>query len=181
MQSITSSIIVIVVMCATSLTTEAVTFDWVTVGNPSNPNDSTGEGQVDYTYKIARNEVTNAQYVEFLNAVAATDTFGLYNELMGSTAWGGITRSGLSGSYIYSIRDDAIGQGPGGGDFTYANKPVVYVSFYDAMRFVNWLQNGQMTGAQGIGTTEDGAYTISNELDEVRSANARFFIPSGDE
>jgi formylglycine-generating enzyme required for sulfatase activity len=26
------------------------------------------------------------------------------------------------------------------------NKPVVYVSFYDAMRFCNWLHSGAVTG-----------------------------------
>jgi hypothetical protein len=38
--------------------------------------------------------------------------------------------------------------------------PVNYVSFYDALRFANWLHNGQPTGAQGNATTEGGAYTI---------------------
>ncbi|MHC5110450.1 MAG: hypothetical protein ACYTHJ_11290, partial [Planctomycetota bacterium] len=28
------------------------------------------------------------------------------------------------------------------------NKPVNFVSFFDAMRFVNWLHNGQPSGAQ---------------------------------
>ena len=36
-----------------------------------------------------------------------------------------------------------------------------YVSFYDALRFANWLHNGQPSGAQGPATTEDGAYTIT--------------------
>ena len=31
-----------------------------------------------------------------------------------------------------------------------------YVSFYDALRFANWLHNGQPTGAQGAATTETG-------------------------
>ncbi|MBT38017.1 MAG: hypothetical protein CL938_05655 [Deltaproteobacteria bacterium] len=36
-----------------------------------------------------------------------------------------------------------------------------YVSFYDAIRFVNWLENGQPFGLQGTTTTEDGSYTIT--------------------
>ena len=54
--------------------------------------------------------------------------------------------------------------------------PVTYVSFFDAMRFVNWLHNGQ-----GSGDTESGVYTIVNGLDEERSADAKFWIPSEDE
>ena len=37
----------------------------------------------------------------------------------------------------------------------FANKPVNYVSFYDSLRFSNWLNNGQ-----GSGDTETGAYTL---------------------
>ena len=36
-------------------------------------------GAVDYAYQIAKNETTIAQYAEFLNAVAATDTYELYS------------------------------------------------------------------------------------------------------
>ncbi|MHC5191365.1 MAG: formylglycine-generating enzyme family protein, partial [Planctomycetota bacterium] len=62
----------------------AVTIDWVTVGNPGNIADTTfGSpnpcGAVDYEYQIGKYEVTAGQYTEFLNAVAATDTYGLYS------------------------------------------------------------------------------------------------------
>ncbi len=39
--------------------------------------------------------------------------------------------------------------------------PVNFVSFWDGLRFANWLHNGQPTGAQGNSTTEDGAYTLT--------------------
>jgi formylglycine-generating enzyme required for sulfatase activity len=157
---------------------KAATFDWATVGDPGNADDSHGHGYggVDYTYRISKHEVTNAQYTEFLNAVAATDTYGLYNTAMGSDFWSGITRSGAAGSYTYSVKVPAVGQGPGGSDYTYDNKPVVYVSLIDAMRFVNWLHN-----SQGSGGTESGVYTIGNGTNEVRSAGAKFWIPSEDE
>jgi hypothetical protein len=51
-----------------------VTMDWVTIGSPGNAADSTSFGMVADVYQIGRYEVTNAQYAEFLNAVAATDT-----------------------------------------------------------------------------------------------------------
>jgi len=174
----------LVLSCASKA--HAVTFDWATVGNPDNADDIHGDGYggVDYAYRISKHEVTNAQYTEFLNAVAATDSFGgsdptLYHTRMGSDTMGGILRSGSAGSYTYSVKPDAVGQGPGGADgddYTYANKPVVLVSFFDAMRFTNWLHNGQRSG-----DTETGAYTIGSGSDEVRSASAKYWIPSEDE
>lgn len=170
----------------TCFTAHAVSFDWATVGDVGNADDTHGNGfgGVDYVYQISKHEVTNAQYTEFLNAVAAADPNGLYSTDMATKTWGGITRSGTSGNYTYTVKGNALGQGPGGADgndYSYANKPVVYVSFFDAMRFVNWLENGQPTGPQGPGTTEDGAYTITDGVSEVRNPNATYVLPSEDE
>jgi len=166
----------------------AVTFDWATVGNAGNVADTkvmndgtTGYGSVDYTYRISKTEVTNTQYVEFLNSVAAVDPNGLYSTSMGLYSHGGIRRNGSSGNYTYLVKSDAKGGGAAGSDFTYGDKPVLYVSFFDAMRFVNWLENGQPTGSQGPGTTEDGVYVISDGFSEIRNPNATYFIPSEDE
>jgi len=153
-----------------------VTIDWVTVGDPGNAADTevmidgtTGYGSVASTYRISKYEVTNAQYAEFLNAVAATDTNALYSTSMGS-GFGGITRSGSSGSYTYSAiagRQD---------------KPVNYVSWYDSLRFSNWLHNGQLSGAQDSTTTEDGAYTFSGATSVgARNAGATIFLTTEDE
>jgi hypothetical protein len=141
---------------------------WVTVGDPGNAADDTGYGAVLYRYRISRYEVTNTQYAAFLNAVAATDTNGLYNTNMGS-GYGGITRSGSPGSYVYS----AIA----GREFM----PVNYVSFYDSLRFANWLHNGRPTGAQDSTTTEDGAYDMALGSSVVRKPGAQVFLPSEDE
>jgi formylglycine-generating enzyme required for sulfatase activity len=157
-----------------------VTIDWITVGDPGNPADTevmndgtTGYGSVGYVYRIGKYEVTNAQYAEFLNGVAATDTFGLYNTDMGS-GYGGITRSGSSGSYTYST---IAGR---------KDMPVNYVSWYDSLRFANWLHNGQPTGAQDSTTTEDGAYTMITESYPggpfiTRNSGATIFLTSEDE
>jgi formylglycine-generating enzyme required for sulfatase activity len=156
-----------------------VTIDWVTVGDPGNAADTTGYGAVSDEYRIGKYEVTNAQYAEFLNAVAATDTNALYSTCMGNSnpdnpcGYGGITRSGSSGSYTYSTiasREDM---------------PVNHVSFYDALRFANWLHNGQPTGAQDSTTTEDGAYTMITESYPstviTRKAGAKVVLTSEDE
>ena len=153
-----------------------VTIDWVTVGDPGNACRlhlyQGCFGAVGYEYRISKFEVTNAQYAEFLNAAAETDTNGLYNTSMGSGS-GGITRSGSSGSYTYSA---IAGR---------ENMPVIYVSFWDATRFANWLHNGQPTGAQDGTTTEDGAYTLTptgmSNNTVTRNAGAEVFVTSEDE
>jgi len=162
----------------------AVTIDWVTVGAPDNaadtdpvncgPSSASPCGAVATPYTIGKYEVKNEQYAEFLNNVAATDTNALYNASMGSDAtFGGITRSGSSGSYSYSVK-------PG-----FASKPVVYVSFWDAARFANWLHNGQPMGLQTSSTTEDGAYTLTPAAiaanSVLRNVTASVFLPSENE
>ena len=164
-----------VMVCLASTASAEVTFGWVTVGNPGNAADPLNEGvipgigSVANTYRIAKHEVTNDQYAEFLNAVAATDTNGLYNPNIGADPRGGITQSGSSGSFTYTVKTNM------------GNKPVNIVSFFDAMRFVNWLHNGQPTGAQDASTTETGVYTIGTGVSEIRAVDAQFFIPTENE
>jgi formylglycine-generating enzyme required for sulfatase activity len=121
----------------------AVTIDWITVGDPGNAADTTGYGGVPYPYIISRYEITNSQYVEFLNSVDTFDTYELYDSAMSLSPLGGITRIG-------GLPRDTFEVKAGMGD-----KPVNNVTFYDALRFVNWLNNGQ-----GSGDTETGAYTL---------------------
>ncbi len=86
----------------------------------------------------------------------------------------GIARSGSSGTYTYSV----IGS---------ANHPITYVNWGDAARFANWLHNGQPTGAEGVGTTETGAYTLNGATSSAalmavtRNAGATWFIPTENE
>jgi formylglycine-generating enzyme required for sulfatase activity len=158
-----------------------ITFNWVTVGDPGNACElhlyQGCFGAVAYEYRISKFEVTNSQYAEFLNAVAATDTYALYNTNMGSVGspdyGSGITRSGSPGPYTYST---IAGR---------ENMPVNWVSFWDATRFANWLHNGQPTGAQDNTTTEDGAYTLTptgiTNNTVTRNAGAEVFVTSEDE
>ena len=152
---------------------------FVTVGDPGNPNDpldydnnpSTNYGAVGSTYAIGTYEVTLNQYTAFLNAKAASDPLSLYNPGMATDLnSAGISRSGSSGSYVYAV----IGDG---------SRPVTYVSFYDALRYANWLHNGS-----GSGSTETGAYTLlggtaapSNGLTVTRNGGAQYWIPSENE
>ena len=157
---------------------EPVTMAWSYVGNPGNaPDNLYGSlyGAVPYSYNIGTYDVTIGQYTAFLNSVAATDPYHLYDPTMGTLSTvAGITRGGSSGSYTYSV----IGSS--------ANLPVAIVSWGDAARFANWMQNGQPTGAEGLGTTETGPYTLdgavtATALNSSRATPATVFIPSEDE
>jgi formylglycine-generating enzyme required for sulfatase activity len=148
-----------------------ITFATVPVGNLVNANDSTGYGGVAYSYSIGQYDVTVGQYTAFLNAVAATDTYSLYNPSMATDLnVAGIQQNGSSGSYAYSV----IGS---------ANHPITYVSWFDAARFANWLYNGQPNGAEGTNTTETGSYTLngSNPFNVSRNTNATWVIPTENE
>jgi len=164
----------------------ALEIEWVVVRDSGNPADAevmtccggleggTDFGSVGQDFAISRYEITNAAYAEFLNQVADSDPGGLYNASMGSDAvHGGIERSGPDGSYGYAAKAG------------FADRPVVYVSFWDVLRFANWLHNGQPAGAQGPSTTEDGAYTLTpggvSGNSVVRNPGASFFLTSEDE
>jgi len=166
-------------LASVSLVTPAwafVNIDWVPVGNAGNAADtrvgigSLGYGSVDYAYNIGKYEVTNAQYTAFLNAVdpGGANANGIYNASMGSDARGGITyTSGAASGSKYTVRTSM------------GDKPVNFVSWYDAARFTNWLGNGQ-----GAGGTETGAYTLTGN-DGLISRNVgpsvTVWIPSEDE
>jgi formylglycine-generating enzyme required for sulfatase activity len=59
--------------------------------------------------------------------------------------------------------------------------PVNFVSFFDVLRFANWLHNGQPTGAQDTTTTEDGTYDMTLIPNVVRKPGAQVFLPTEDE
>lgn len=145
----------------------------VGVGQPGNVPDVTGYGGVAYPFRIAREPVTIGQYCEFLNAVAATDPHQLYNGRMATDlAVAGIARSGSSGSYVYSVIDPA-GVTPAGAA-SGPDRPITYVSWFDAARFANWMSNGQPRGSQSAVTTEDGAYPLKGAVSgiaPVKNAN----------
>ncbi|MCX6865220.1 MAG: SUMF1/EgtB/PvdO family nonheme iron enzyme [Verrucomicrobia bacterium] len=154
------------VLAGVSLVTPAlavVNIAWVPVGNAGNTADpSTGYGSVASAYNIGKYEVTNSQYAEFLNAKGGSNSNGIYNSGMASY---GIAQTGSSGSYSYSVT--------GGLE----NRPVVYVSWYDAARFTNWLGNGQ-----GTGDMETGAYTLSGNTGIITvNSGATVYLPSENE
>jgi formylglycine-generating enzyme required for sulfatase activity len=143
-------------------------------GNMNDTRNRNDRGSVGYNYRIGKYEVTAKQYTDFLNNKAKTDNYGLYNSEMynNTTSYDQgcyILQTGISGSYSYSVAND------------WANRPVNYVSYWDACRFVNWLSNGQ-----GDGDTETGTYTLNgyNGFDgrEIqRNTSGKWVVPTKDE
>ena len=162
----------------------------VTIGDAGNLSDpATGFGSVGYRFQLATNDVTIGQYAAFLNAVAADDPNHLFNEKMSTDLnIAGIQRLGQPGSYTYTVID------PQGLQTIHANgpdRPITYVSWYDAARFANWISNGQPRGPQGQTTTENGAYNLAsmepgmavarNQINPNTGKAPDFFIPLQDE
>jgi len=143
---------------------------WVTVGDLRNAvdTDPAGLGSVATSFRIMTYEFTNQQYADVLSAVAKTDRYALYNASMGTDARGGITRSGVDGSYVYAVK-------PNMGD-----KPVNYVSWFDVARVANWYTNG----ATSTSGTETGAYTLGGATSGAApavNAGATYHIPTADQ
>ena len=166
-----------------------VTFDWAIVGNPGNapdtltmtkgavPDNTTGYGSVGYTYQISKYDVTNAQYVQFLNAAdpSGSNTTKIYDARMsaanlGLAYTGGINfnAAATSGSK-YSVK---TGQ---------ESFPATWIRWDSGGRMVNWLANGQ-----GSGSTESGVYDMSVltsgfATPPTRAPGATIFLPSENE
>jgi len=165
-------------------------FDFVTIGDVNNPAypggpalldfPRAGRGSVGYEYRIARTEVTTAQYLEFLNAV---DSFApdLAERTLQPIIWG----AGL-----------VLGQPPGQrwriGTIANADRiPVGGISWRDSAMFVNWLHNDKQPTLAAL---QNGAYDTSTfgQVDPsnpfsaftdqlTRSPGAKYWIPSLDE
>jgi sulfatase modifying factor 1 len=145
--------------------------DFVEVGDLGNASSTSGYGAVAYSFGMGKYEVTISQYCEFLNAVAQSDPYGLYDTRMGTNLnFAGISRSGSSGAYVYSVMDNAGYSG---------NRPISFVGAGKAMRFANWMSNGK-----GSGSTESGAYTLTSATRTLlpdRNPNAGFYVPTENE
>jgi formylglycine-generating enzyme required for sulfatase activity len=107
------------------------------VGDEKNNNDFNNLGSVVLPYYIGKYTVTNCEYVEFLNSVARYDITNYASPLyVTSTAQAvsqnyGITRTGSPGDYSYSVKAG------------YENKPIIAVSYLNAVRYCNWLSLGK--------------------------------------
>ncbi len=136
----------------------AFNIDFVTIGNPNNAADTTGDpnpvGAVAYTYTIGKYEVSRDMILK------ATSAGGLGITLQDMTSYGG----------------------------NGANRPATGVSWNEAARFVNWLNTSKGYQAAYNFTTSGandditlwgaGQYSGSNPF---RHKDAYYFLPTVDE
>jgi formylglycine-generating enzyme required for sulfatase activity len=148
--------------------------EWVTVGDPGNTADTApaGYGAVAASFQIMKYEFTNQLYTEFLNSVDrnGTNPYSVYNANMGSNARGGISfTSGNASGSKYATKSNM------------GDKPVNYVSWFDAARVSNWLMNGALSSS----STETGAYTLvggqTSGTAPAVNPGARFYVPTEDQ
>ncbi|MBL0922275.1 MAG: SUMF1/EgtB/PvdO family nonheme iron enzyme [Phycisphaerales bacterium] len=152
-------------------------YEWATVGHARNA-DWVGPGLgsaivrvggVDYRYRIAKTEVTNRQWYEFVLAYAPY----VSPQFSGSSQFTG-TGVGLSGGGGYSLPASTA-------------EHAAQVGWRFAARYVNWLHNGKVNEAwafeSGVydaatfGPPSGGPITDQRE----RSEGARYFLPTRDE
>ena len=182
MKALSLGLAVLACLLAVPVLAAPITIDMVTVGNPGNANDTGGtlNGAVAYSYQIGKYDVTIGQYAAFLNAADpnGTNPNDIYNSSMETDLnIAGISyTSGAAAGSKYAVI------GPSGTAYgqTGANRPITYVSWFDAARFANWMTNGQ----GGPGTTETGAYDLATAAPGVAPAKtpgAAFYIPNENE
>lgn len=129
-------------------------------------------GVVNNTYRIGKYEITNDQYCKFLNTVAKNNDRGLYDTRMSTSVLGGIDRV-LDGEYIYTVKQHM------------AAKPVLFVNYVSAIRFINWMHNGALSyiPEEEVDYIIDiGAYNIAsignNSFNIVKSSYRKYWLPN---
>ena len=150
--------------------TDNIKIDAMTIGFPDNDFDRNHYGlgkygRVSHIFDLAIQKVSIQQYARFLNAIAKEDVYELYHPAMASIGLSKRVKDGKS-FYYYALSS--------------GGKPIRFVNFYSALRFCNWLHNGQPLGQQTKKTTEDGAYGIFG-IQVMKRENAQYFLPTEDQ
>ena len=160
---------------------EPISIQWATVGDAGNAGYVSGTatyGAVPYVYDIMKYEWTNTQYTSFLNAIDpdGTNPNLVYSGSMGTEARGGITNTGTVNGSRYAVQANM------------GDKPVNFVSWFNAARVANWLHNGAQdylsSDASATAPQNVGAYTLgtgTNGTAPARNPGALYAIPTENE
>lgn len=146
--------------------TRGIEIDFVPIANPGNPGDTRteypnsaqpyGSGSVDYTYRIGKYEITNAQWDAFVSAAGAP------------------TGNLVDG---YDPYDENIWY-PG------ANVPTHELSWYEATQFCNYLTSGDKSkGAYKFSgmNTNPGDFLEIDRASAISSYDTVYVLPTRDE
>lgn len=176
-----------VMSIASAQTPPSYDFQWSTVGSPGNaayeapfpPSepDVNGRGSVAYEYRITRMEVSTAQWLEFQNAFAQVPGNPL--DPGTPTFWGATIDRVIpsTGRFVYRLLNEPNAR----------QLPVAGMSWRDAARYCNWLQNGKQVSLAALST---GAYDTTtwgrNSDGTITDApthmpGASYWIPTLDE
>lgn len=162
---------VCVLACLSAFAAGRPSIEMLTIGNAGNKANSDGNGRVDYVYEIGKYEVSNSEYIQFLNSAATkTDSNKYY-------VWG------KQGASATKCGIERAGAGTDENPFTYTlksgkeNKPAIYITAYAAARFCNWLETGDAnSGAYDFGTYGDNFAALFAKADKTK-----YHLPTLDE
>lgn len=136
---------------------------FVKIGRPGNKPDEDRPrvgafGAVDHPFEIGKHKVSNVEYGKMLNAVAQiADPHHLYHPKMRINRVRSKTKPGFE--YFPDLKTSHLA--------------VTYVSWFDAIRYCNWLHGGK---------TERGAYMFSAPTKVgPRTNEAKYFLPNENE
>lgn len=172
-----------------TFTLEGIQFSAVQASNvqpymPPNGQLNRPVGAGSWNFGIARTELTQGQWVEFLRAFNDVPipqnqpyTSGLQTILSGTFG---------AGPGMYFEQFDSQGRGYWQVTPEMVNRPVWQIGWFGGALYCNWLSSGRQTSIAALTT---GSYDLTQfDVDQpgswptiTRAANAQFFIPTYDE
>lgn len=146
--------------------------DLVKVEDPGNPEDpATHCGAVLESFNISKYDITAEQWCALLNKVAKhSDPYLLYDERMSNDPnVASINRTGdATTGFSYQPKSAAT-----------AKLPMVYLNWFCAARYCNWMHNSAIAGhllegTEDASTTEKGAYDLTVPIQILTSKYVDF-------
>ncbi len=159
--------------------------EWRTIGDLGNPAAQPADyfwlqlrgfgpvGRVDYEYRLTQTEITNTQWIEFVDAYANANPNVNINDLsfIGRDVYYTNNQPGNYGWYTTPGAENAGAQ----------------MGWFYAARYCNWLENGKSSEPSAF---ESGVYDMSSFVpgpngnwigDTQHAPGARYWLPSWDE